>query len=111
MGQYSLKLRDDVTLEYCRENKIVYNAFGVIKGCNSSDPLLARLSREYNRSAAQVCAAWTRQRGCTMALGTGANTSTVDRYTREDLDIFFSLKPADMAALTAMPHTQPGGMV
>ena len=111
MGQYSLKLRDDVTLEYSRKHGIVYNAFGVIKGCNSSEPLLARLSREYNRSAAQVCAAWTRQRGCTMALGTGANMSTVDQYTREDLDVFFSLKPADMAALSAMPHTQPGEMV
>ena len=46
----------------------------------------------------QVCAVWTRQRGLTMSLGTGADPSKVAQYTTEDLDIFgFNMTAAEVS--------------
>ena len=46
---------------------------------------------------AQVCAVWTRQRGLTMALGTGSDPAKVAQYTTEDLDIFaFNMTSAEV---------------
>ena len=41
---------------------------------------------------------WTRQRGLTMSLGTGADPSKVAQYTTEDLDIFgFNMTTAEVS--------------
>lgn len=51
----------------------------------------------------QVCLRWVLQRGAVMAIGTGSNSSNIDAYTKEDLDIFnFELTDADMAAINVM---------
>ena len=46
------------------------------------------------------------QRGCTMSLGTGADASKVDQYTKEDLDIFrFNMTDAEVRPCEAKRGT------
>ena len=71
MCSMSMKRHDDATIAYCQANGITYNAFGVMKGCEFSHPTVVGLAKKYQTSTAQICAVWTRQRGCTMSLGTG----------------------------------------
>ena len=53
------------------------------RDCLFDDPTVKALASKYKSSTAQICAVWTRQRGCTMSLGTGANSTTVAQYTKE----------------------------
>jgi len=72
-------------------------------GCLFHDPTVLGLAAKYGASASQICAVWTRQRGCSMAVGIGVNASTMPEYTREDLDIFrFNLTAGEVTALSAL---------
>ena len=52
---------------------------------------------------AQVCLRWVLQRGAIMAVGTGANASTVGPYAQEDLNLFnFSLTATEMNELNRL---------
>lgn len=99
----SMKKHDDATITYCIKNDITYNAFEVMRDCLFDDPLVKSLATKYQASAAQICAVWTRQRGCTMSLDTGANATTVAQYTKEDLDIFgFNMTKVEVDKLSAL---------
>jgi len=103
MAPMSLSAHDDAMIAYCAARGITYNAYGVMAGCKFSDPTVLALAARYSASASQVCGAWTRQRGCTMALGFGTDEATAAAYIREDLDIFrFNMTDAEVAALDAL---------
>lgn len=75
-------------------------------GCKSTDSTVLQLAAKYNATASQICGAWTRQRGCSMAVGVGTDPSKVAGYTREDLGIFeFNMTALEMDALNKLQNS------
>lgn len=108
MAPMSMSQHDDATIAYCQQNNIHYNAFGVVHGCKFTDEAVVSAATKYNVSTSQVCGAWTRQRGCSMAVGIGTDPSKMSQYTHEDLDIFsFNLTASEMDALNKLQRTVP----
>lgn len=98
-----VKNHDDDTIKYCQDNGITYEAWGTMKGCDFTDATINKIAAAHSRSPAQVCLRYILDRGCTAAVGTGSNTSTVGTYTREDLDVYgFQLSAAEVAELSAL---------
>jgi 2,5-diketo-D-gluconate reductase A len=94
-------LPGDPTIAWCEARGINFNAFGVMGGCMYSAPEVKSLSAKYSVSGAQICGAWTRQRGFTMAVSSGCNASTAAEYTRENLGIFsFNLTAGEVENLS-----------
>ena len=50
----SIKKHDDSTIAYCQKEGIVYEAFGVMRGCPFTDPKLLGIAKTHSVSAAQV---------------------------------------------------------
>ena len=49
-----------------------------------------------------MCLRWVLQKGATMAVGLGSNSSQMDDYAKADLDLYgFELTDAEMATLSA----------
>ena len=72
-------------------------------GCKFTDATVLSAASKYNVSVSQVCGAWTRQRGCSMAVGVGTDPAKMPQYTHEDLDIFsFNLTSSEMDALNKL---------
>jgi diketogulonate reductase-like aldo/keto reductase len=106
MASMSMSSHDDETIEYCQKNGIQYNAFGVMHGCKFTDPTVQSLATKYNASTAQICGVWTRQRGCTMAMGVGSDPLPMAAYIREDLDIFkFNMTETEVTALNQLQNS------
>lgn len=75
-------------------------------GCKFTDSTVLQLAVKYNATASQICGAWTRQRGCSMAVGVGTDPSKVAEYTREDLGIFeFNMTALEMDALNKLQNS------
>lgn len=68
MASIGVAGHDDATLAYAQANGITFNGFSIMKGCAFTDPTIVQLAAKYNATPGQICATWTRQRGCTMAL-------------------------------------------
>lgn len=101
--EMSIKNWDAATLDYSLDNNIYYEAFGVARGCPFTDPSVLAIGKAHGVGAAQVCIRWTLQRGAIAAIGTGADPTTVDQYTQEDLDVWdFELTDEEMTTLNAM---------
>ena len=101
--QMSLKAHDDATITFCQSRNITYEAYQVMKGCPFDDATVQRVAGDHNVSVGQVCERYILQRGCAMAVGTGANSSTAGPYAAEDLDVFgFSLTDAEMKVLNSI---------
>jgi diketogulonate reductase-like aldo/keto reductase len=82
-----------------------YEAFGTMRTCYGQPftPQIEAIAKAHSTGAAQVCLRWVLQRGAVMAIGTGSNATTIDQYTKEDLDLFgFSLTEAEMTKLNSM---------
>jgi diketogulonate reductase-like aldo/keto reductase len=103
MAEMSMSDHDDKTIAYCQKNGIQYNAFGVMHGCKFDNPLVMSLAKKYNVSTSQICGVWTRQRGCSMAMGVGTDPTNVAKYIRQDLDIFsFNMTKSEVTALNQL---------
>ena len=64
---------------------------------------VAQIAAAHQKSVSQVCLRYILQRGCAMAVGTGADASTVGVYAKENLDIYdFNLTDEDMKTLNAI---------
>jgi diketogulonate reductase-like aldo/keto reductase len=50
-----------------------------MKGCDFSSPVIKGIASSHSVGVAQVCLRWVLQRGCVMAVGTGANATTAVR--------------------------------
>ena len=99
-------LPGDPTIAWCKAHGIHYNAFGVMGGCKFGDPAVVTLAAKYSVSAAQICGAWTRQLGLTMAVSSGCNASSVPEYTQENLGIFgFNMTAAELETLSNLEKT------
>ena len=106
MLKMSLTKHDDATLAYCADKGIHVNAYGVMGGCMFTDPMVLRLAAKYDATPAAVCCAWTRQRGCSMALGFGTDASKAYVYISEDLGGFgFNMTNEEVDALSALAPT------
>ena len=65
-------------------------------------PALQQIANAHGKGISQVCLRWVLQRGAIMAIGTGGNATTIDAYTKEDLDLFgFELTDAEVAQISA----------
>ena len=74
-----------------------------VKGCDFKSPVIQHIATGHSVSIAQVCLRWVLQRGCVMAVGTGANATTAAEYAKEDLDLYgFELTSAEMTTLDAL---------
>merc|ERR1711871_869677 len=92
---------DDATIAYAQSQGITYEAYDAMRHCPFTDPDLVAMATGHNVSTAQVCLRWVLQRGAVMAVGTGANASTVGDYAAEDLDLYgFELSNQEMDALS-----------
>eukprot|EP00041_Stephanoeca_diplocostata_P015856 m.305232 g.305232 ORF g.305232 m.305232 type:complete len:421 (+) comp20177_c0_seq1:127-1389(+) len=104
--EMSLMGYDNDTIAYCQQHNITYESYGAMRGCPFKGPgstTVAGIAQTHNVSVSQVCLRWVLQRGCVIASGTGADSSTVGPYAKENLDIFnFSLTPAEMGSLNAI---------
>lgn len=101
MAPMSLTSHDEEMLKYCKVNEIHYNAYGILHGCKFTDTTVMALGKKYNATASQICGAWTRQRGCSMAIGAGTDLSKMGEYIHEDLDIFrFNMTEQEMSDLS-----------
>ena len=94
---------DDATIATCAKHNITYEAYGTMKGCNFSSPVISKIGTSHNKSAAQVCLRYIIDRDAVIAVGTGSSTDDAKMYTPEDLDIFdFQLSKDEMATLNAL---------
>jgi diketogulonate reductase-like aldo/keto reductase len=99
----SLKNHDDETITFCQQHNITYEAFYAMKGCDFSSDVIQGIATAHSVSIAQVCLRWVLQRGCIMAVGTGANATSVGPYAAEDLNIYgFELGETEMNTLNAL---------
>lgn len=95
------KAHDDVTIKYCEDNGIQYEAYYALKGCDQSSDAVTAAAKAHSKTTVQVCLRWILQYGSIMAVGTGANSSTAKAYAAEDLDLFdFELTQAEQDAIT-----------
>jgi diketogulonate reductase-like aldo/keto reductase len=100
----SVGSHDDATIAYCLTNNIKYEAYGTMRSCYGQPWTsgLAKIATAHSKSISQVCLRWVLQRGAIMAIGTGSNATTIDSYTKEDLDLFsFELTDDDVKTIDA----------
>ena len=81
--EMSVKSHDDDTIEYCQANGILHEAYFAMKGCPFTDARVGSIATAHNVSVSQVCLRYVLERGCAMAVGTGADASKVAPYARE----------------------------
>ena len=94
---------DDATIATCAKHNITYEAYGTMKGCNFSSPVITTIGAKHNKSAAQVCLRYIIDRDAVIAVGTGSTIDDAKMYTPEDLNIFdFQLSSEEMATLNAL---------
>ena len=93
-------------LSYCRRRGIVVQAYSPLGSSDDvtkllGSPVVQRVAKAHNRSAAQVCLRWVAQLGVPFA------TSTVNaQFMREDLDVFaWTLTVEEMQQLSALRLT------
>jgi len=101
----SIGSHDDDTIAYCAKNGIQYEAYGTMRSCYGQTWTagLETIGKAHNVGVSQVCLRWVLQRGAVMAIGTGSNATTIDGYTKEDLDVFsFELTETEMSAINKM---------
>ncbi|MCR5676524.1 MAG: aldo/keto reductase [Agathobacter sp.] len=94
------------TLLFCKENKIVVEAWSPLgRGLSLKHPLLESLAQKYRRSVAQIILRWELQHDI-IPLPKSVNPSRM----KENAQIFdFSLSDADMAAIDALaPYGNSG---
>jgi len=105
--EMSIEGYDNVTLNYCQANGIVYESYGAMRGCPFNSSVVTAIanaprpqSPPTGVSTAQVCLRWALQRGVAIAAGTGADAETAGAYAKENLGIFgFELTGSEMMQL------------
>ncbi len=101
----SIDKHDDETIAFCQANDppIVYEAYDAMKGCPSNNADVLAASKAHNASVYQICMRWVLERGAIMAVGTGADPSTVGEYAKENLAIYdFALTEEEMKKLNGI---------
>jgi len=99
----SVKTHDDDTISYCQSQGITYEAYFAMKGCPFTDPTAESIAKAHGVSVSQVCLRYILERGCAMAVGTGADPAKASAYAKENLGIYnFSLTAAELKALSQL---------
>lgn len=94
---------DDKTIEYCQGKGITYEAYEAMRTCPFKNAKAVAIAKAHNASVAQVCLRWIAQRGCVMAVGTGADPKEAAAYATENLGMFkFELTTAEMSTLSKL---------
>ena len=94
---------DDATIATCKKHNITYEAYGAMKGCNFTSPIITGIGANHNKTSAQVCLRYVLDRGCALAVGTGTSADDAKAYAKEDLSIFdFKLSASELAQLNAL---------
>jgi len=102
----SVEKHDDETIAHCQSKGIIYESYFTMKGCPFDNAVVKQIAAGHNVSAAQVCLRYVLDRGGIIACGTGADSSTVASYAKENLDIYgFALTPAEVTALSGIQGT------
>jgi diketogulonate reductase-like aldo/keto reductase len=95
--------RDQDAIDYCAKNNILYEAYGVLKGCPWNDARTASIASGHSKSVAQVCLRWTLQFTGAAAAGTGSNATSAATYAHDNLDVFdFELSSDEMTYLNSL---------
>jgi len=99
--QMSMANQEEEMLQYCAEQGIAFEAYAAMRGCPFSDPDVKSIAVAHGVGVSQVCLRWVLQKGAMMAVGLGSNTSKMDGYAKEDLDLYsFELNDAEMSTLS-----------
>lgn len=99
----SIQGYDNITIDYCQKNGIVYESYGAMRGCPFTDTQISAIATNHNVSTAQVCLRWVVQRGAVLASGTGSDPTKAAQYAKENLGIFgFNLTVPEMQILNNM---------
>jgi len=99
--QMSIGSHDDVTIEFCQENGITYEAYSPLRHVDFSDATINEIATAHGKSVAQVALRWINQQGVTLATSPG----TDEQYAREDADVYmnpFDLTDDEMTKLSAL---------
>jgi diketogulonate reductase-like aldo/keto reductase len=101
--QMSLHKHDDVTIQYCIDNKIQYESYQAMKFCPFTNAELVKIATGHGKSAAQVCLRWVLEREVILASGTGSDPTKAAAYAKENLGIYdFSLTADEMKTLNGL---------
>ncbi|KAF8073341.1 Aldo/keto reductase [Lyophyllum atratum] len=94
-------------VDYCKANGIVVEAYSPLsRGKSFDDPVIQQVSKEYNKTPAQVLVRWSVQRGF-VPLPKSSNPERV----KSNADIFdFELSDAAMAKLNALDRGSSGSV-
>ena len=83
-----------------------YESYFTMRGCPFSGKgsgTVAKIAAGHNVSVARVCLRWVLERGGILAVGTGANASTVGEYAEENLNLYnFALTQAEVTQLNGI---------
>eukprot|EP01006_Ploeotia_vitrea_P022321 TRINITY_DN54724_c0_g1_i1.p1 TRINITY_DN54724_c0_g1~~TRINITY_DN54724_c0_g1_i1.p1 ORF type:complete len:352 (+),score=13.47 TRINITY_DN54724_c0_g1_i1:116-1171(+) len=94
---------DDHVLQYCKENKIVYQSYSTLASDKMvhkllAEPVLQRLAEKYHKSPAQIVLKWALQNGVVIL-----PRSTTVEHAKEDLQLFdFQLDLSDVELIDAL---------
>lgn len=50
----SVATHDNATIAYCQQHNITYEAYGTMKGCDFTSPVISAIAKTHNATAAQV---------------------------------------------------------
>merc|ERR1712216_959695 len=101
--QMSVGLQEEEMLQYCAQQGITFEAYAALRGCPFSDPKAQSIASAHGVGVSQVCVRWMIQKGATMSLGLGVNTTKMPSYAKGDLDVYgFELSDSEMATLGAL---------
>ncbi len=94
------------TLDYCRENNILVEAWGPLgRGKMLDNPMLISFAEKYNKSVAQLCIRWCLQNGV-LPLPKSVTPSRI----AENADVFdFEISQEDMLEINAMEYFAGSG--
>ena len=100
--EMSVGHRDAAGLNATQARGVTYEAYEAMRGCPFDDADVVAVAAGHGVSVAQVCLRWILQHGAALAVGLGANATTIPAYAATNLDLYsFELADAEMALLDA----------
>jgi len=94
--EYHPLLNQEDLLDFCNKNNIFLQSYSTLgKGKILNNQIIENISKNYNKSSAQICLKWTLQKG----IGVIPKSSNENRI-KENIDIFdFEISEEDMKKL------------
>lgn len=113
--QLGLDERNDEDIAFAQSKGIVYEGYGVMKGCPIAEDAIgheaaAAIAARHGVSIAQVCTRWALQRGVVLAIGLGMHQRRFMKHAADTLGAYaFRLDADEMETLNRLPTSRRCG--